>query len=219
MISPHGFGRSGLGWRHPFACLQRGIHGVPRRPTDAVGEHLRCEAARFVQAARMDRDQLRHRGKAQEDRRSADRAEGVDLHVAAVARDLPVRRLAGDLDLGPRGKGQVGAVPGAASLLAVAALAVVLEDGRVLGGVADRAARASAGVGLSHERLPVEAAFGLAKTSMPCPVSRRDFRLERTIGQPCWMPLAIPLPASSSSWVTVSRTISSYAATSKLTRL
>src|ERR1700694_755656 len=40
---------------------------------------------------------------------------------------------------------------------------------------------------------------------MPRPVSRKDFRLERTAGQPCWMPFAIPLPASSSSWVTVSR--------------
>ena len=31
--------------------------------------------------------------------------KGVDFYVAAVARDLPVRRLAGDRHLGPRGKG------------------------------------------------------------------------------------------------------------------
>ena len=161
------FATIALAGRHPLECRQRRIDGVPRQPADAVGEGLRHEAVRVVQAARVDRDQVRHRDEAQVDRRSADRAEGVDLHVAAVACDLPLRRLAGDRHLGARGKGQVGAVPGAASPLAIAALAVILEDGRVLGCVADRAARASAGVGLGHQRLPLEAAFGLAKTSMP----------------------------------------------------
>src|SRR5262252_1136485 len=46
-------------------------------------------------------------------------------------------------------------MPGAAPPLAVAAMAVVLEDGRVRGREADRAARASAGVGLGHGRLLV----------------------------------------------------------------
>ena len=54
---------------------------------------------------------------------------------------------------------------------------------------------------------------------MPDPVSRKDFRLESTSGQPLLIPLAIPLPASSSSWVTVSLTIPSYASISKVTRL
>lgn len=64
-----------------------------------------------------------------------------------------------------------------------------------------------------------QAAFGLAKTSSPRPVSRKDFRLESTVGQPLLMPLAIPLSASSSLWVTVSRTISSYSSISNVTRL
>jgi len=59
-------------------------------------------------------------------------------------------------------------MPGAAPLLAVAALAVVLED-RLAGGlVADRAAGASAPMDACHQA----AAFGFAKMSMPVPVSR-----------------------------------------------
>ena len=34
-----------------------------------------------------------------------------------------------------------------------------------------------------------QAAFGLAETSSPRPVSRKDFRLDRTAGQPFFMPL------------------------------
>src|SRR3954449_3779662 len=64
-----------------------------------------------------------------------------------------------------------------------------------------------------------QADFGLAKTSSPWPVSSRDFRLARTTGHPLLMPIAIPLPATSSSWLTVSRTMSSYSSISNVTRL
>src|SRR5439155_25240532 len=64
-----------------------------------------------------------------------------------------------------------------------------------------------------------QADFGLAKTSRPWPVSSRDFRLARTTGHPFLMPFAIPLPAMSSSWLTVSRTMSSYSSISNVTRL
>ena len=64
-----------------------------------------------------------------------------------------------------------------------------------------------------------QAAFRLAKTSSPRPVSRKDLRLERTIGQPLPMPLAMLPPASSSSWVTVRRTMFSYSSISNVTRL
>lgn len=49
---------------------------------------------------------------------------------------------------------------------------------------------------------------GFANTSNPLPVSNNDFRLDSTIGQPWRMPVSMPLPGSSSSWVTVSRTMS-----------
>ena len=49
---------------------------------------------------------------------------------------------------------------------------------------------------------------GFANTSNPLPVSSSDFRLDSTIGQPWRMPVSMPLPGSSSSWVTVSRTMS-----------
>src|SRR5882757_118131 len=117
----------------------------------------------------------------------------------------------------------------ATSFLAIATLAVVLDDGFAARFITDRAARTSAGIGLGHCHSPAgslligtardQADFGLAKTSMPRPVSRKDFRLERTAGHPCLMPLAIPLPASSSSWVTVSRTMSSYSSIWNVTRL
>src|SRR6185295_16865745 len=64
-----------------------------------------------------------------------------------------------------------------------------------------------------------QADFGLAKTSRPWPVSSRDFRLARTTGHPFLIPFAIPLPAMSSSWETVSRTMSSYSSISNVTRL
>src|SRR5204863_3865552 len=124
--------------------------------------------------------------------------------------------------------GQIGSVPGAAALLAIAALAVVLEDRFAARFIADRAARAAADIALGHCQSPAgrlvdwqrdQADFGLAKRSMPRPVSRKDFRLESTAGQPCLMPFAMPLPASTSSWVTVSRTTSSYSSIANVTRL
>src|SRR6185312_1710991 len=108
------------------------------------------EPARIVKAGRMDRDQVRHGGERQVNRRSADRAEGMDLLVAAVPRDAPLRRRAGDLHIRPRWERQIGSVAGTASQLAIAALAVVFEDGLRLRFVPDRAARASAGIGSAH---------------------------------------------------------------------
>lgn len=52
------------------------------------------------------------------------------------------------------------------------------------------------------------AQLGFANTSNPLPVSNSDFRLDSTIGQPWRMPVSMPLPGSSSSWVTVNRTMS-----------
>ena len=74
----------GLG--HSLEFLQRGIDRVPRMAADAVGDHLRIELAWVVKAGRVDRYRVRHCGECQVDRRSAGRAEGVDLFVAAVAR-------------------------------------------------------------------------------------------------------------------------------------
>jgi hypothetical protein len=54
--------RQALAGRHPLECLQRRIDGVPRQPADAVGEGLRHEAVRVVQAGRVDRDQVRNGG-------------------------------------------------------------------------------------------------------------------------------------------------------------
>ena len=63
----------------------------------------------------------------------------------------------------------------------------------------------------------------ISEGSRASDIRHADVVDHRSTSCPCWSAfvgaLAMPLPASSSSWVTVSRTISSYAATSKLTRL
>src|SRR5205085_10098171 len=124
--------------------------------------------------------------------------EDVDLFVAAVARSPPSVRFARNRHIGSSGEGQVGPMPRATSFLEVAALAVVLEDGFAARFITDRAARASAAIGLGHCHSPTDcygrdqADFGLAKTSRPWPVSSKDFRLASTTGQPLLMPIAIP---------------------------
>ena len=66
--------------------------------------------------------------------------------------------------------------------------------------IADRTTATSADIFFGHCNFPAgiligfakaQAIFGLAKTSMLSPVSRKDFRLERAIGQPLLMPLGM----------------------------
>ena len=80
----------------------------------------------------MNRDQVRHSNEGQVDRRPAGGAESVDLVVPAISSNVPIRRLAGDPHVGTLRKRQIGSVPGAASFLAIATLAVVLEMGSLL---------------------------------------------------------------------------------------
>lgn len=109
----------------------------------------------------------------------------MDLYVSAVSFYFPVGRIAADRHFVSGWKGQIRTVTGAASKLTVAALTVILKDRLMFRRIADRAASASALVCLTHERFSLEANFGLAKTSIPSPVSSKDLRLERTIGHPC----------------------------------
>ena len=139
---------------HSLEFLQRGIERVPRMAADGVCDHLRVELARVVKAGRVDRNQFRHCDECQIDRRSTGRAEGVDLFVPAVARYPPGVRFARNCHIGSLGEGQIGSMPRATSFLAIAALAVVLEDGFAARFIADRAARASAGIGLGHCHSP-----------------------------------------------------------------
>lgn len=124
----------------------------------------------------MNRDQIRHRNEAQVDRGPAGGAEGVDFFIPAVAGDLPMRHLAGDLHVGTLRKDQIGPVSGAASFLAIAALAVAFDDGFASRFVTNRAALTSAGIEVAHLLLSfimglrVQAAvpalsLGFAKTS------------------------------------------------------
>lgn len=217
------------GW-HSLECLQRGINRVPAMAAVCVSDHLRIELCRVVKAASMNGNQLRHCSECQIYRRSTGRAKGMDFFISAVACHPPGFCFAANRNGGPLGEGQIGSMPRATALLAIAALAVVLEYGLAARLIADRAARTSADIGLYHCQIlspsdlflaPArdQADFGLAKMSTPRPVSRNDFRDERTTGQPCMTPFAILLPASSLSWVTVSRTILSYSTIAKVTRL
>ena len=103
---------------------------------------------RSVKTGRVNRYQLRHVLECQVDRRSTDRAEGVDLFVPAVARDTPVFRFARNRHFGALGEGQVGSMPRAASFLAIAALAVDFDDGFAARFITDRATRTSAAIAL-----------------------------------------------------------------------
>ena len=96
---------------------------------NGVGDQLWLEPVRLVQARGVNGDRLRICGEGPVDRRAAGGTEGVDLVVAAVAGDAPFSGPSVDLHRGALREGQIGRVPGAASLLAVAALAVDL-DGR-----------------------------------------------------------------------------------------
>src|SRR4051794_28673662 len=121
---------------------------------DAVRDQLRIELAWVVEAGGVNRYQLRHRDECQVDRRSAGRAEGVVLFIPAVACHPPVFRFTQNAHVGSPGEDQVGSMPRAASLLAIAALAVALDDGFAARLVTDRAARTSAGIGLGHVHSP-----------------------------------------------------------------
>ena len=120
---------------------------------DAVCDHLRIELAWVVKAGRVDRYQVRF-DECQVDRRSTGRAEGVDLFVPAVARYPPAFRFARNCHIGSLGEGQIGSMPRAASFLAIAALAVVLDDGFAARFITDRTTRTSAGIGLGHRHSP-----------------------------------------------------------------
>jgi hypothetical protein len=133
------------GW-HSLEFPQRGINRVPRMAADGVCDRLRLELARVVKAGRVDRYQLRHRDECQVDRRPAGRAEGVELFVPAVGRYPPVPRFARNAHVGSPGEDQIGSVPGAASLLTIATLAVALDDGFAARLIMDRAAGTSAGI-------------------------------------------------------------------------
>src|SRR5262245_8830746 len=140
-----------LSGRHSLELLQRGINRVPGMAADAVCDHLRIELAWVVKAGRVDRYQVRHCCECEVDRRSTGRAEGVDLFVPAIARYPPAFRFARNCHVGSPGEGQIGSVTSAASFLAISTLAMVLEDGFAGCFKADRAAGASAGVGLRHD--------------------------------------------------------------------
>src|SRR5207237_3123158 len=140
--------------RHSLEFLQRGIHRVPGMAADAVRDQLRIELAWVVKGGRVDRYQFRHGGEYQVDRRSASRAEGVDLFVPTVARYPPVFRFTRNAHVGSPGEDQIGSVPRAASFLAIAALAVALDDGFAARLITNRAARTSAGIGLGHGHSP-----------------------------------------------------------------
>jgi len=121
---------------------------------DAVRNQLRIELARVVQAGRVNRYQLWHGNECQVDRRSAGRAESVVLFVPAVARYPPVFRFTRNAHIGSPGEDQIGSMPRTTSLLAIAALAVALDDGFAARLITDRAARTSADIGLRHGHAP-----------------------------------------------------------------
>lgn len=73
----------------------------------------------------------------------------MGLEVAAIARHLPARHRARDLHFRARRERQVGAVASAASPLAIAALAVILEDRCLRRLEANRAAGAAASESVS----------------------------------------------------------------------
>jgi hypothetical protein len=97
-----------LSGQHSLEFLQRGINRVPRMAADAVCERLRTELAWVVKAGCVDRDQFRHCDECEVDRRSTDRAEGVDLFVPAIARDPPAFCFAGNCHIGSLRERQVG---------------------------------------------------------------------------------------------------------------
>src|SRR5258706_3948000 len=76
------------------------------------------------------------------------------LFVPAVPRYPPGFRVARNCHIGSPGEGQIGSMPRAASFLAIAALAVVLDDGFAARFVTDRTTSTSAGIGLGHCRSP-----------------------------------------------------------------
>jgi hypothetical protein len=102
---------------------------VSRMAPHSVHDHLRFESARVIKACRVNRNVLGHGDEGQVDRCSAGGAEGMYFLVPAVTDKIPNRSLAGDLNVCTMRKGQIGSVTGAASFLAIAALAMALHDG------------------------------------------------------------------------------------------
>ncbi len=141
--------------RHLLELLQPRIQKVPLIPPHGIRDDLRLVPPRIIQARRMHREDLRHGRKGHVHGRAAGRAERAGLDVAAVADHVPQRGVAAVLHAGAR-KGEVRAVAGAALALAVAALAVVLEDGLGRDLVAYGAASAAAGVCVGHLVGPFE---------------------------------------------------------------
>lgn len=73
------------------------------------------------------------------------------LFISAVARDPPAFSLTHDCHIGALRERQIGSMPSAAAFLAIAALAVVLEDRFAGRFIADRATGAATGIGFGHD--------------------------------------------------------------------
>lgn len=85
--------------RHLRELRQGWIEMVPGIAAQAIRHPLRLESAWIVKARRMHGEKIGHGRERQVDRRSAGRAGGVGLHVAAaLARNFPTRCLALQLD-------------------------------------------------------------------------------------------------------------------------
>src|SRR5712664_2603679 len=136
--------------RHLVEYRQRRIEAIPGVTAHAVRHHLRLVSAWIVKACGMHGEQIRHGRKRQIYRRSASGAEAARLHIAAIANDVPMLRLALEFHALLAREGQIGSVPGAALALTVATLAVVHHHRLARDFITDRAAGASAGVGLTH---------------------------------------------------------------------
>jgi hypothetical protein len=115
-----------------------------------VGHNLRIEVARTIETGSIYGENGWRGGKGQKDRRTASGTKSVRLLVSTIRNDVPEFYLTRNLDPCSVRKRQVGTVPCTTPALAIEALAVVLQHGRIGHFIANRAAGAATAVGCSH---------------------------------------------------------------------
>lgn len=117
---------------------------------NCVGDHVRIELPRIIEAGCRNCYQVWHRRVRLEERCAARGAKSMKLVISAVGGEAPLRRASGNSYIRLPWKGQIRPMPGTASFLTISALAVVLENGFTARFKADRTTRASAFIQLGH---------------------------------------------------------------------
>lgn len=136
--------------RHSLETRKVFIHDIPYLTAGTEYHFLGFEAAGIIQACCMNYENIGCCVERHVDGRSTCGTEGSGLNQACVASDVPMSCIPLKLDGRALPEREIGPVPGAAFLLAMAALAVKHRNRFRWNSVSNCTAGAAASIGLNH---------------------------------------------------------------------